>query len=714
MRWRTLLPCVLVASPLVAQERPVPDSAARADTARGVRLPEVEAVARRVAGPAAAASLAVTDVGADAWQARRGAGLDDALAYVPGVVAQTRAGASDVRITIRGFGARGAGERSNAGTTRGIRVYLDGFPETEPDGRTSLDAIDLFALGRVAVVRSNAGTLWGNAAGGVVHLTSLAPEAPGAGAELLAGGFGLRRLGVRGSARAGGTLLGGSVTGLHSDGWRDHATADRWIGSAQARIPLARGHELGLFGYLTSNDARLPGPLTRAQLDSTPAAANALYVARDERRFNTVARLGAAWTVTGGTGRALEVRLFGQPKWLERSERGTYREFRRLHLGASAVGTLPLASADPTRTVLQLGTDLAWQDGPARFWSLGPDGGKGDVVVASKREGGLNAGIFAQVEQRLAPEVRGTLGARLDNVTYRLRDSLEPALDDERRFTRLVPKASLAWQPAGTLTLFASLGGGFEAPAFNETDPPPDLAADTVRGLNPLLEPIIATTVEAGLRQVIAPAGGPVRTLAWDLAAYHTWVRNELVPYASGRFYQSAATARRAGLEAGASATFAAGLDARVAVALTDNVYGEYVVDSAFAGRPGVTADYGGNLIVGLPRTTVSLGAGWQAGASPLRLAADLQSLGGYWADDANTVRVDGWTVLALGVATARPVRLGTLALGGSVALRNLLDARFAGSAYLNPDRVAGVPVAYEPGAGRHLVVSATVGHGGR
>lgn len=714
MRWSSLLPCVLLASSLVAQERPPADSAARADTVRGVRLPEVEAVARRTAGPATAASLAVTEVTADAWQARRGAGLDDALAFTPGVVAQTRAGASDVRITIRGFGARGAGERSNAGTTRGIRVYLDGFPETEPDGRTSLDAIDLFSVDRVTVVRSNAGTLWGNAAGGVVHLTSLAPDAPRASSELLVGGFGLRRFGVRGSARAGGAMLGASLTGLHGDGWREHATADRWIGSAQARIPLAEGHELGVFGYLTSNNARLPGPLTEAQLDSAPAAANALYVARDERRFNTVARLGAAWTARGDRGRSLEVRLYGQPKWLGRSERGTYREFRRLHLGASAVGTLPLAAADPTRTVLQLGTDLAWQDGPARFWTLGPDGGQGDAVVASKREGGLNAGVFAQLEQRLARTVRGTLGARLDNVSYRLRDSVQPALDDARRFTRVVPKASLAWQPSGALTVFASLGGGFEAPAFNETDPPPDLAADTVRGLNPLLEPIIATTVEAGLRQVLAPAGGPLRLLAWDLAAYHTWVRNELVPYASGRFYLSAASARRAGVEAGASATFAAGLDARAAVALTDNVYDEYLVDSAFAGRPGATADYGGNHIVGVPRTTVSIGAGWQAGRSPLRLAADLQSLGGYWADDANTVRVDGWTVLALSVATARPVRLGALALGGSVGVRNLLDARYAGSAYLNPDRVAGVPVAYEPGAGRHLVVSATVGYGGR
>src|SRR5688572_4905586 len=85
-----------------------------------------------------------------------GRGLDEALSLVPGVIAQTRAGGTDVRITIRGFGARGAGDRSNSGTTRGIRILLDGFPETEPDGRTALDGIDLASTHSIEVVRSNA------------------------------------------------------------------------------------------------------------------------------------------------------------------------------------------------------------------------------------------------------------------------------------------------------------------------------------------------------------------------------------------------------------------------------------------------------------------------------------------------------------------------------------------------------------------------------
>lgn len=73
----------------------------------------------------------------------KGLGIDEILNKIPGVMAQSRAGNQDVRLVIRGFGARGAGDRSNYGTTRGIKILQDGIPETEPDGRTSLDLIDV-------------------------------------------------------------------------------------------------------------------------------------------------------------------------------------------------------------------------------------------------------------------------------------------------------------------------------------------------------------------------------------------------------------------------------------------------------------------------------------------------------------------------------------------------------------------------------------------
>src|SRR5690349_17590923 len=152
---RTLLGCsFLVAS--------APDAEGQ-DTQRrdsATALPGVTVTATRNPTPILRTPLAVTTLGTATLRSVSGFGLDEALSKVPGVVAQSRYGTGDIRLMIRGFGARGAGDRSNSGTTRGVRVLLDGFPETEPDGRTALDQLDLATADAVEVVRSNASSVW--------------------------------------------------------------------------------------------------------------------------------------------------------------------------------------------------------------------------------------------------------------------------------------------------------------------------------------------------------------------------------------------------------------------------------------------------------------------------------------------------------------------------------------------------------------------------
>ena len=152
----------LLGSEALAQR---PDSRDSAQALPGVTISATRSPSRILTTP-----LAVTKIGTPELRSVNGFGLDDALSRVPGVIAQSRYGTSDIRLMIRGFGARGAGDRSNSGTSRGVRVLVDGFPETEPDGRTAFDQLDLAATAGVEVIRSNASALWGNAAGGVVNV----------------------------------------------------------------------------------------------------------------------------------------------------------------------------------------------------------------------------------------------------------------------------------------------------------------------------------------------------------------------------------------------------------------------------------------------------------------------------------------------------------------------------------------------------------------
>jgi outer membrane receptor protein involved in Fe transport len=96
-----------------------------------------------------------------------------------------------------------------------------------------------------------------------------------------------------------------------------------------------------------------------------------------------------------------------------------------------------------------------------------------------------------------------------------------------------------------------------------------------------------------------------------------------------------------------------------------------------------------------------------------------VQGSGRYFADDANRVRVAPFAVA--GATLSFAPALGRLApllpgaeVGGGlrafVAVENLFDRRYAASAFLNPDRLDGRPMAYEPGLPRGVVVGIAVG----
>jgi iron complex outermembrane receptor protein len=302
-------------------------------------------------------------------------------------------------------------------------------------------------------------------------------------------------------------------------------------------------------------------------------------------------------------------------------------------------------------------------------------------------------------------------------IRYTYEDEISPQLDAARSFSRVTPKLAINYRLGAAHSVYASMGGGVEAPAGNETDPASTFGQDTITGINPLLDPISSTTWEVGTRQAIGDGVGPVRALSYDAALYYTRVTNEIVPYRGGRFYFTAGRVRRAGAELGVRADLAGGVSLASALTWSDNEYLEYVVDSVHYGVPGATADYAGNQIVGVPDFIAGLQLAWEPGSTPFRTQLALDGSASYWADDANTVRVPGYAVWSLSVGLRRALPLGGgVGIGGFVTVANLFDRDYVASAFLNPDVVNGVPVAFEPGLPRHVLISATlqmIGKGG-
>ncbi len=333
-----------------------------------------------------ATPLAISVVDSTTLRNKRGYSLDEAVANIPGGMAQSRCGGSDIRLVIRGFGARGAGDRSNAGTSRGIRVLLDGIPETEPDGRTSFDLVDLAAAQRIEVLRSNASAIWGNAAGGVVDISTVPEvERAFASAQQVAGSFGLRRTALHAGTRLGTATLAATFTNTSQDGWRDKSDSRRALVNSSLTGSFSERTSFGLFVNAANDLFHIPGPLTmRAAVDS-PRSANATYAARDERRHNRLGRVGVTLSHRVGEGGSVSGMFFVNPKLLQRSERNTFRDFNRYHLGGNLVYRAAYALGDGLRGTTVAGGAQAFQSGTILFYSLTPAGTRGDTLRGGGR-----------------------------------------------------------------------------------------------------------------------------------------------------------------------------------------------------------------------------------------------------------------------------------------------------------------------------------------
>ncbi len=633
-----------------------------------VPLTEVVVTGSRLADSLWRIPAAISLVDRSRYEHTRGLNLKDALSLVPGLFVQSRSGGQDVRVTIRGFGARGNGERSNAGSMRGIRVITDGVPLTEPDGRTSLELVDLDVADRIEISRSNASALYGNASGGVVHLRSdLDFDRPFFEVRSRAGSFGFHREhGVVGfhSGAATGTF---SLRASEFEGWREHSSASGTHAALRLALPVNPESRFGILLDGVSDLQRYPGALTAEQIAAAPRLANPRYVTRDERRFHRLGRAAMTFDRSSVDGGTLAVMAYVEPKVLQRSERDRFRDFTRYHLGGGVTYRRTHELAPGLESRSSVGADEAFQDGSIQFYSLTPDGGRGTALRANKREAANSAGAFAQ--QELTWNRRWTLraAARFDQLYYLAEDRVDPAINAHKVFKRWTPIASLSYA-TDHHSLYTSLGGGVEAPAFNEIDPSSELSALT--SLNPLLDAAHSTTYEAGGRGEIRALGlGRVR---YDAAVYWIDVRNDLVPFEGGAYFMTAGKTRRKGIELGLDWIPVPRLRLGLAGHVSDNRYVDYANN---------LGDFAGHRVPGLPRVTFQTSA---RADGPAGLTAEVatETVGNYFADDSSNAEAAGYTLLHSNLGWTRPV--GGLSVRAFVAAQNLLDRRHVASVFIN------------------------------
>ncbi|MGM0855775.1 MAG: TonB-dependent receptor family protein [Pseudomonadota bacterium] len=642
----------------------------------------LEVTAPRLARELYATPAAVSTLEGDAIaQGQQRVRLDESLVRVPGVFLQNRDNfAQGQRISIRGFGARAPFG------VRGITVMVDGIPYTLPDGQAQLDAIDLDSAERIEVIRGPSSVLYGNAAGGVIDVTTAdGRDDPGTQLRAEAGSDGYRKTSLQTGGSDGDWSHHVSLSALNVDGYREQSSTEKYLLNARLRRELGNERALTAIVNLLDNPrSEDPGALNASEVANGRDQAAPNSLALDAGQNVDQQLLGLQYEdLSAGPGEFylkgfISRRDFEQQlPYVGDSRIGYQRDY----LGASAeyhheisLGSLPLSYI--------AGVDVARQDDERFRNDVDGQGIVGDLA-AEETQTATSAGAFVQGDLSLTEQVTLSLGARFDRVDLEIDDRyLEDDGGDqsgEKTFDEWSGSAGLSYRYRPQHQVYVNTGTAFETPTFSE------FANPAGGGFNPSIEPQKAWNREVGARGYLAPLA-----LDYDLTLFSVRVDDELVPYDDGgrTFYRNAGDTDRDGIELALGWQFAD--QWRLDSALT---LARYEFDRF--STPGERFD--GNRIPGLPEQTWVNQLTWE-GRDERFATLETQYVGDMVADNANETQVDSYWLVNLRAGDGWRLTDKTR-LNAYVGVRNLLDEEHYANVRLN----ASFGRFYEPAPGRSV-----------
>ena len=693
---------IFATSAAVAQVPVHPDTVVR-DSSRAATLPEIEVTVTRTPEPLARVPYAVGVLDRTAIQrGQQTTGIDEALSNIPGVVVSNRYNFSlDQRISIRGFGSR-----SNFGV-RGLKILLDGIPQTLPDGQSQLTNIDFADIDRAEVLKGASSSLYGNASGGVIALQTegAAPEPFAQRVRVQAGsgernGDAFYKWQSWTSGRAGsvsGTL---SVSQFKADGFRVHSAAETRQLNAGVDYTIS-GSTLGTLRLSLADDpeAQNPGALTRSEYLANPDAAAANNIVRGADKDAQQYQLALGLKHFGTAGNEYDISLFGLLRDLANPlaappdinpgpTAGTFVVIDRAVGGmrVSASRRLGPGEASPR---LVAGADVQrLRDDRQNFVS--DAGARTDAVFLDQREKVTEIGPFAQLQWTANEHLLLSGGARFDWVRFDLDDRyLGDGIDDSgvRTMSSLSGNVGASWAFGNRFVPYLNVSTAFETPTTTELVN----KADGSGGFNPELGPQRAVNYEVGAR------GQPTPWVTYSVALFLGRVTDAIVQVGEveGRaFFGNTGKTHNDGAEVGLKVMPTRGVTLSGAY-----TYARY----RFASGP-----FDGNRLPGVPEHYWRLGLRTELPAG-FFLDADHTLSSSLAGDDPNTdaLVADSWGAGVTNLRLGWDGEVGSLQLGPFVGVNNLWSRRYVGSVTLNG---AGGRV-FEPAPLRIVYFGAEIGY---
>ena len=602
--------------------------------------------------------------------------LQEYLNNIPGVFSTSANNFSqDLRLSIRGFGAR-----SSFGI-RGIKIIVDGIPQTSPDGQTQLDNLPMGIMETIEVIRGPSANLYGNSSGGVITINTISGDSDNiTNYKGIIGSYDYKSVVRLKTFNWENTDLVLYYDNKESNGYRELS------GHKNQTINLKLSHNFSeksrLVYQLNSTDSPYAydaGGLNIEEVKSDRTKARQKNIDYNTKEKIKHLKTGLSWMLEIDNQTDIQSFAFYQ-----------YRDFYSL-LPFNFGGIVSLDKnifglgsriqrkkiKDNLINTFQLGFDYSNQkDQRDRYRN---DFGKQGENVFSQQEKFSSLGVYALHQTEFDNGLLLRLGSRFD-----LNQISTDNINQSIVLNKLNPSFGITYNTNKKSNFFMTVGTSFETPTLNELSNNPTGGM----GFNKDLEPISSLSYEYGWK-------GYFKSFSFEIIRYNILSSNEILPfeleeYPGKNFYTNVGETSRVGLEFNWN-YFLPSTIINLSYTFSDNQFKSYELNDS---------QLKGNKIPGIPNQLFDLSVLYKFNKD-FNLKLDYQFIGERFADNLNLTRIDPHSLLSL--KFSKPFNIKRIKLTSFLGINNLLNEKYFDNIRLN----AFGKRYYEPAPDRNVYLGA-------
>jgi iron complex outermembrane receptor protein len=557
------------------------------------------------------------------WQGSQSS-LQEYIEDLPGLISFNRSNyAQDLRISIRGFGSRAAFG------IRGIKLIVDGIPETTPDGQGQLDNLPLGILSSIEILRGPSAVRYGNAAGGVLAINTLeGVEEDFHQIGLRIGSYGAQQAQYTAGLKKDKTTAIFHLNHSKAKGYRDNSQFENNMFNTKVRHHFSPTlHAMLQFNATKSPYAQDAGGQTIEEFNNNRRSArdrNLQYKTGEK-----IAHYKSGATISYQKGK-VEGALYGfiAKRNFEGKlpfANGGWVDLNRRNTGQG--GSFSFSNKEQKLGFkTQLSYDIATQ-GDLRKRFVNSEGLKGELTLDQKES--FNSFGVALIQHLTYGPMVFNGGLRWDANELKVDDYFLNDGNDTAAITLNAwsPQVGISYTFFPGLSGFGNLSKSYETPTLSELSANPNGNG----GFNPLIDIQVAENLEWGVHFTAKKTKG-------SLVYFNINTTNDLVAYeladSPGRtFYQNAGSTKREGIELLLQHQFSHRLSANLTFNSASFTYKNFEQNGE---------NYAGNKLPGIPKNFGVLRLTYQWKNGPLinyskTYRSDL------YADNNNATRVDSF-----------------------------------------------------------------------